>query len=418
MARLYGHVAAIARVQEIDGRGGAGQILAGDAGQFAALAADSHVEALVSLISKLLYGNVFANLHTSTDFHTDFAHDVDFGFDDLLVEFIGRDAVLQHTARGLVFFEDGGLVAHGGEIVGAAQTGRAAADDGNLLIPKFFHVRTNVHLRNEAGLCFQVLFRNELLDRVNGDGLVDGATGAGILAATVADTSAHCRERILALDQFQSLRIFAFCRFLQIALHRDMRRTGRFTRRCAGRVAVDAVLVAVVLVPLFRSPLLGIGKLLFGIGLLSMLGAEFLSQTDSSGGTVFHAAAASHAVRRIHLRHVSTAAHVGGIKQLGSTQRVADLDVAVADGEDFAFTVDIGDLMYKTVVFRFFQDGHALIVGNVVTSTCFRQILRHIANADTPIVVIVGAPFIQPFATNTAGADAHSQVAFVALKPI
>ena len=405
-------------MQEIDGRGGSGQILAGDAGKFAALTADGHVKALVSLISKLLYSNIFANFHASADLHTDFAHDVDLGFDDLLVEFIGRDAVLQHTAGDFVFLEHGGFVAHRGEVIGAAQTGRAAADDGDLLLPEFLHVGTDVHFRHEAGFCLEILFRDELLHRVDGDGLVDGAARAGILAATVADASADRREWVLALDEFQSFRIFALGSLLQIALHRDMRRTGCFTRCCARRVAVDAVLVTIVLVPLLRSPLLGIGKLLFRIGLLAVLGAEFLSQTYSSCRTVFHATAASHAVRRIHLRHVGTATHVGRVEQLGSTQRIADLYVAVADGEDFAFTVDIGDLVYKTMILCFFQDGHALIVGDEVTSARLRQIFCHIANADTPIVVIVGAAFIQSFATNTAGADAHSQVAFVAFKPI
>ena len=328
------------------------------------------------------------------------------------------DAVLQHTAGDFVLLEHRGFVAHRSQIVGAAQTCGTTADNGDLLLPFLLYIRTDVHLGNEAGFRFQVLFRDELLHSIDGDGLVDGAARAGILAATVADTPAYRREWVLALDQFQSLRIFALGSLLQIALHRDMRRTSRFTRRRASRIAVDAVLVAIVLIPLLRSPLLGIGQLLFRIGLFTMFGAEFLSQTYSSRRTIFHATTASHAVRRIHLRHVCTAGHIWGVKELRCTQRIADLNVAVADSEYLSFAVDIGHLMHETVVLGFFQDGHGLVVGDVMAAVGLHQIFGHVAHADTPVAVVVGATFIQFFASITTAADAHRQVTFIAFEPV
>ena len=76
----------------------------------------------------------------------------------------------------------------------------------------------------------QVPLRDELLDGVDGDRLVDGPAGAGILAAAVADAAADGRERILPLDELQRLGILAFGGLLQVALHGDMGRA----RRLAG----------------------------------------------------------------------------------------------------------------------------------------------------------------------------------------
>ena len=303
-------------MQEIDGRGGPRQILAGDAGQFAALTADGYVESLVSLISKLLYGNVFTNFHTGVDVHSDLAHNVDLCFDDLFIQLIRGNAVLQHTAGNLVFLEHGGLVAHRGEVVGAAQTGGAAADDGDLFLPMVNDAGGDVDFGHEAGLGLEILLGDEFLDRVDGDGLVDSAARAGILATTVTHASAYGRERVLAFDEFQCFCIFALGGLLQIALHRDVRGTGRLTGRRARRVAVDTVFVTIVFVPLLRSPLFGIGQFLFRIGLLSVLGTELLSETDSAGGTIFHATTAGHAICRIHLGHVCTTRQVRGVEEL------------------------------------------------------------------------------------------------------
>ena len=65
----------------------------------------------------------------------------------------------------------------------------------------------------------QILLGDKLLDCINGNRLVDGASGAGILAASVTDTSADSREWILLLDESQCLLVFALGSLLQITLY-------------------------------------------------------------------------------------------------------------------------------------------------------------------------------------------------------
>ena len=162
----------------------------------------------------------------------------------------------------------------------------------------------------------QVLFGDEFLHGVNGNRLVDGAAGTGILTASVADAAADGGEWVLSLDELQCLAVFPFGGFLQIALHGDMRRTGSLARRRACGVAVDAVLVAIILIPFVRPPFLCVGQLLLGISLLAVLGAKLLSQTDGSGGTVFHTAAAGYAILRLYFGHIGATAHVGCVEEL------------------------------------------------------------------------------------------------------
>ena len=223
---------------------------------------------------------------------------------------------MQHAAGDGVLLEYRGTIAHSGEIIGAAQARRATADDGNFLVPTFEDARRNIDFRHEAVLCMQVLFGDEFLHGVDGYGLVNGAAGAGVLTAAVADTAADGGERVLTFDELQCLAVFPFGGFLQVTLHGDMRRTGGLAWRSARGVAVDTVLVAVVLVPFMRTPFLCVGQLLLGISLLAVLGAKLLSQTDGSGGTVFHTAAAGYAILRLYFGHIGATAHVGCVEEL------------------------------------------------------------------------------------------------------
>ena len=76
----------------------------------------------------------------------------------------------------------------------------------------------------------KVLVCNEFLHGIDSNRLVDGTSGAGILAATVAHPSAHCRERVLPLYQLQRLTVFSFRGLLQIALDSDVSRAGSLAR--------------------------------------------------------------------------------------------------------------------------------------------------------------------------------------------
>ena len=80
-------------MQEVDGGDGAGKCFTRNAGQFASLAADSHIEALVALFAELFYGDVLADLHSRANLHTNLSHDVDFSLDDVFIKFVGRNAI-------------------------------------------------------------------------------------------------------------------------------------------------------------------------------------------------------------------------------------------------------------------------------------------------------------------------------------
>ena len=264
----------------------------------------------------------------------------------------------------------------------------------------------------------EVLFCNKFLYGVDGNGPVDGAARAGVFAAPVADAAAHRRERIFPLDKLQRFRVFALCRLFQIALNGNMSRAGGFARGGAGLVAVDAVLVPVVFRPFVLAPGLGIRQLVLGILDGPAVGAELLAQFYGARRAVFYTAAAGHAVFRLDFRYIGAAAHVGRIEQLGGTQGVANLDVTVADGKDFSFAVDVGYLMHKAVVFRLLEDGHGLLVGDVVAAAGLPEVVRHVAHADAPVAVVVRAAFVQFFTAVPAAADTYAQVPFILFEPV
>ena len=118
----------------------------------------------------------------------------------------------------------------------------------------------------------QVFLSDEFLHGIDCNRAVNRAAGTSVLTTAVTDSSAYCRERVLAFDEFQCLGVFAFCGFLQIALHGDMCRTCGLTRRRSGRVAVDPVLVAVVFRPFVFAPFGSVRQLLFRVGLRTMFG--------------------------------------------------------------------------------------------------------------------------------------------------
>ena len=74
--------------------------------------------------------------------------------------------------------------------------------------------------------------------------------------------------------------------------------------------------------------------------------------------------------------------------------------------------------MHEAVVFGLFQDGNRLVVGDEVSTARLGKVFGHVTYADTPVAVVVGTAFVQFFASVAAAADAHCQVAFIALEPI
>ena len=370
------------------------------------------------MLAKSIYGNILAHFDTAFDLNTYLAHHVDLRLDDILVELVRRYSVAEHSARFGVLLKHGRFIAHRSQIVCATQTRRTAADDGDLLFPALLDVGADIDLRHKTCLGMQVFLRNEFLHGVDSHGAVDRTARTSVLATAVADTPAHCRERVLAFDQLQCLGVFAFCGFLQITLHGDMCRTSGLTRRRTGLITVDAVLVAVVFRPFLRTPFGSVRQLLFRISLRTMLGAELLTQLHRTCRAVLHAPAAGYAVLRIHFRHVRATRHIRSIKELRGTQRIAYLHVAVADGKDLTLAVYIGHLVYKSVVLGFLENRNRLIISDIVSAACLTQVIRHVAHADTPVAVVVRAAFVQFLAAVTARTDTHAYMSLVFLEPV
>ena len=80
--------AAVGLPEEVDGGCRTGECLSGNSGKASALAADSHVEALVALLAKLGDGDVLSDLYASLYIDADLTHDVYFGLDNVLVKLI------------------------------------------------------------------------------------------------------------------------------------------------------------------------------------------------------------------------------------------------------------------------------------------------------------------------------------------
>ena len=91
---------------------------------------------------------------------------------------------------------------------------------------------------------------------------------------------------------------------------------------------------------------------MFRINNRAFLGAELLTEFYSSCRAVFHTASAGNTVLGLDLCHIRGAGEVRCIEKLRGAQRITDIDVTVADREDLVLSVDICDLMHKTVVLR------------------------------------------------------------------
>lgn len=74
--------------------------------------------------------------------------------------------------------------------------------------------------------------------------------------------------------------------------------------------------------------------------------------------------------------------------------------------------------MNKTVLLCVAENLHCLVVGDVATLACFAAVVRHIADADTPLFTAVAATFAELGSSVTAGADSDAEVSFVLFEPI
>jgi hypothetical protein len=118
----------------------------------------------------------------------------------------------------------------------------------------------------------------------------------------VADSSAYCRERVVSLDQLESLSVLASACHVDVALDSDVERACRLTRCSTCRPCLDdTVLVLVVPVPLIFRSEVAVRQLLLRIFYRTALGAQLLSKSDSTCRADLNALAACNALLRIYL---------------------------------------------------------------------------------------------------------------------
>ena len=240
--------------------------------------------------------------------------------------------------------------------------------------------------RNIALFFIKIQRRNELLDFIDRKRLVNGASCAGVFAASVADRAADHRERIVLLDQPECIFVAAFGCHLNVTLNRKMHRTGRFARRGTGRIDVDLRIVTIVVIPLFRGPFPAVRELGFRVlNLRPVLSAEFLAELCRTDRADLDALAAGHTLHAVHMRTVGGGGHVRGIEELGCPDCVADAGRAVADRDDFVLAVDIGDLVYIAVALCPFKDFQYFFLCDIMSDTPVIHVFGHIADADAVI---------------------------------
>lgn len=268
-------------------------------------------------------------------------------------------------------------------------------------------------------LGLHVLLGDELLDLVDGQRLVDGAAGAGILAVLSADAAADSRERVVLLDELERVGIPAVARHLDVALDGDVRRAGGLAGRRAGRPGLDAaVLVAVILIPVILAPLGVVRQLVARILDGAFLGAELLAEADSAGRAGLDALAAGNALVRIALGHVGGGGQVRRVEQLRGAQRIADADGTVADAEDLVFAVDIRDLVDIAAILCLLEDLHRLFIGDVMAMVRLAAVVGKITDADAPLAFHVARALTSDALLLAAGAHAHADMPLILLQPV
>ena len=303
----------------------------GHAGKSAALQADRDVESLEAALAKLVYRNVSADIDAALYFDAHAFNDLDLSFHDVFLEAEGRNAVHEHAAGAFLTLKDCDGIPFRAQVISCAQTCRACADDGDRIVVPLIALTIltdgqilRERVRRAVFYKLQFAKREELLDLIDGDRLVNKTACAAVLAAAVADRTADCRERIVLADEFKSLLIAALRSHLYISLYCQVRGTCRLAGGCARIVTVDLVVVAVIGIPLILTPDVVVGKLVHRVNYLAAIClAELLAQSRRAGGTYFHTFAAGDALGCVNMGAVCAAGHIGRVEELGSAQAVA-----------------------------------------------------------------------------------------------
>ena len=196
-----------------------------------------------------------------------------------------------------------------------------------------------------------------------------------------------------------------------------MCRAGGFAGGSAGFVAVLAVVGDIVLVPLVLAPFQAGGQFLLGIADFSILGAELLSQLNSTGRAYLHTLAAGHTVVLVDMGAVGGSGEIRGIEQLAGAQCETYAQIAVAQAKNFICAVNICNLMDVTVLFSTLANCKCLFLCDTAALACFHQIVCVVAKSDAAVVQNLTGAFTRHAACVAAGAVAHGKVV-IFVKPV
>ena len=151
----------------------------------------------------------------------------------------------------------------------------------------------------------------------------------------------------------------------------------------------------------------------------SLFVTQFLSQFYRTCRTEFHTFSTGHTVGFFYFRHVCGTGHIRCVKELGSTQRITDIDITVTDCKDLICTVDIGDLMHKSIILCCLQDLQSFPFIDISSVfLCLHNIVCHITDSDTPAFRIVRAALSVGQTGTTAGTRACRVFSFIFTQPV
>ena len=273
-------------------------------------------------------------------------------------------------------------------------------------------------LRDIALVGLQLLLGDKLLDLVDGDGAVDVAAGAGVLAAAVADAAADGRERVILLDELERVQIAALRGQIDVALNGDVCRAGGLAGGGAGLVALDLVVVLIVRAPHMLAPVIVVRQRLLRVDHGAGLGAQLLAELGGTGRADLGALAAGDALLGIDMGAVSGGGHIGRVEQLARSQREAGAERAVADGEDLVLAVDVRDLVDIAVVLGALEDLHCLFIGNVAALAGLAAVVGKLTDGNAQLILQLAAALPLNAHGIAAGAVADADVPLILLQPV
>ena len=366
--------------------------------------ADAEEERLVALCAQRVERRVLADFHAGPELHAHAREHVDFVGIGLAVEPEGRDERRRCAAEHRVLFQHGHGVALLPEEIGAAQSGGAGADDGDLFrmgdAGRVFHRRQN----DLTGAAFAL---DERLAHVgNGDGGVDLVAGADLFTLAAAHAAAQFRERRGLPDERRGVVISADGQQLQAALHRDVQRAHGLARRGAAGHDVRAVRAVLGVVARAVERHAGVGVV--GVGDVRIGRAALLAELEGVGLAVFNALTAGDALFLVHAGDVVRADGARRAEQLPDAQCEARAAAAVADGGRVLKARRLVDLVHETVVLGTLEDLIRLFLAHEAVITLLGEAERVVVEVHAHVLFKVAAALAHEAAGPAARARADA----------